>query len=342
MEQARAAIMTAEVVLVLETILKLFLVILTGAVLRNRQLFDEHSTERLSRFAVDVAFPALVFTSMLRTIEPQVLAGSWYLPLLGIGMLLLGIVIAWLSVPLLGISGHPRRGSAALAAATPNWLFIPLPIATALYGAQGERIVLLVNVGVLLVFWSVGVLIVRGGKLDRAALRNLLLNPGLVATLIGIGVAVAFPAARTLEEVDVVEAGPLEALVSVVVKALAFVGDTTVPLAMLVTGSFLAGAGMRGASNPQVLGVSAIRLLALPAIAMLLLRLASVAELPIETAVSTTLVIISAAPVAVTCSILAKKYRGDTTMLSRTIFVSTMVSAATVPAIVWATQRLGL
>ncbi|MFU8816118.1 MAG: AEC family transporter [Pseudomonadales bacterium] len=333
--------MTAEVVQVLETILMLFLVILTGLVLRKRRLLDEHSTERLSRFAVDIAFPALVFTSMLRTIEPQVLADSWYLPLLGFVMLLLGIGIGWLTVPLLGISGRPRRGSAALAAGTPNWLFIPLPIATALYGAEGERIVLLVNVGVLLVFWSVGVWIVRGGKPDLAALRNLLLNPGLVATLLGIGIAALFPWSRTLEELDITEVAAGEALASVVVQAMAFVGDTTVPLAMLVTGSFLAGAGVRGTTNPQVLGVSAIRLLALPAIAVLLLYLAPLAGLPVPTAVGTTLVIISAAPVAVTCSILAEKHQGDTTMVSRVIFVSTMASVATVPAIVWVAQAIG-
>jgi malate permease and related proteins len=140
-----------------------------------------------------------------------------------------------------------------------------LPIAIALYGEQGERTVLLFNVGAQLVFWSAGVWIVRGGKPDVASLRNLALNPGLLATILGIAFALALPWTQTLETLDVTDAPyPLAAL-SIIVQAAAFLGEVTVPLSMIVTGSQLAGVGTRGAWNRGVITSAAIRLIAVPA-----------------------------------------------------------------------------
>jgi predicted permease len=99
-------------------------------------------------------------------------------------------------LPLVKRRRERHRGSIAFTVGTPNWLFIPLPIAIALYGDEGETTVLLFNVGALLVFWSVGVWAVRGGKLDMATARKLLLNPGLLATILGIAVALVLPDVR--------------------------------------------------------------------------------------------------------------------------------------------------
>jgi hypothetical protein len=336
-----AEIMTDEVVHVLETTIMLLLVILTGLFLNRKNFLDERSTKRLSIFVVDIAFPALVFTSMLRNIDPQNLSEFWLLPFMGIDIFLLGMGIGYLVSPLFKSGNGSRRGSVAFTIGTPNWLFIPLPIAIALYGDLGQEIVLLVNVGALLVFWSVGVWMVRGGKPDFQSLRRLVLNPGLLATVFGIIVTLAFPMARTLEQADVTGLAPGPALLSIVLQAMAFVGGVTVPLSMIVTGSLLAESGTRGSLNVRVISVSAIRLLLIPVIVMVLIRLAEMTGLHMKDAVSTTLVIISAMPVAITCSIVAKKHGGDVPLVSHSIFTSTMASVITVPAIVWLMRLTG-
>ncbi|MBD3347537.1 MAG: hypothetical protein GF401_20970 [Chitinivibrionales bacterium] len=330
-----AAVMTDEVVHVLEVTIMLLLVILAGLLLRKKKLLDDCSTERLSVFVVDITFPALVFTSMLRTVDPQVLSRSWYLPLTGMVIFILGMGLGYLAAPLFKATGGPGRGSLAFAVGTPNWLFIPLPIAIALYGNQGQNIVLLVNVGALLIFWSVGVWIVRGGDPGSISLRRILLNPGLLATILGILIALAFPMTRTLEEADVTTIGFVPAALSVIVQAMAFIGDITVPLSMIVTGSLLAESGTRGAWNIRIILISAIRLLVIPAIVLLLIRLADLIGIHIPTAVGMTIIIISAMPVAITCSIVADKNDGDVELVSHTIFISTIASVVTVPVIVW-------
>lgn len=333
--------MTDEVVRVIETIVMLSLVILTGLFVRKIKLLDQSTTAKLSAFVVDVAFPALVFTAMLRSVDAPSLAESWYLPVLGAGIFLFGGLIGYLVSPLLQTGHDADRGSFAFAIGTPNWLFIPLPIAIALYGEQGERTVLLFNVGALLVFWSVGVWVVRGGKPDMASLRNLVLNPGLLATILGIAVALAFPWTQTLEELDVTDARVSMAALSVIVQAAAFLGEVTVPLSMIATGSLLAGVGTRGAWNLRVISNSAIRLIAVPAALILVLWVADMAGLQMAPDVRTILVITSAMPVAVTCSVVVEKYGGDVPLVSRTILVSTLASVVTVPTMIWLTRAIG-
>jgi hypothetical protein len=334
--------MTDEVLRVLETIVMLSLVILTGLFLRRRKLLDKPSTERISRFVADVAFPALVFTSMLRSVDPQSMAESWYLPLMGVLLLLAGMGIGSLAARCARGADAATRGSAAFAVGTPNWLFVPLPIAIALYSEQGERIVLLVNVGALLIFWSVGVSVVRGTRPDAASLRGLVVNPGLLATVLAVAAALAFPAARTVERLDITEVGIGLGAMSVVVQAMAFLGDVTVPLAMVVTGSMLGDEDAEGLWSARITGLVAIRLVGFPVLVMLLLLLARTIGLHVETATATTLIIISAMPVAVTCSVVAEKYGGDVSLVSRAIFLSTMASVVTVPAIVWLGRILAL
>jgi malate permease and related proteins len=332
---------TDEVVRVIETIVMLSLVILTGLFVRKIKLLDQCTTGKLSAFVVDAAFPALVFTAMLRSVDSQTLAESWYLPVLGAGIFLFGGLIGYLVSPLLETGHDAHRGSFAFTTGTPNWLFIPLPIAIALYGEQGERTVLLFNVGALLVFWSVGVWIVRGGKPDRASLRNLALNPGLLATILGVALALAFPWTQTLETLDVTEARGSLAALSIIVQAAAFLGEVTVPLSMIVTGALLADAGTRGAWNRRVITSSAIRLIAVPASLMLVLWLADMAGLQMAPDVRTILVIISAMPVAVTCSVVVEKYGGDVPLVSRAILVSTLASVVTVPTMLWLMRAIG-
>ncbi len=329
-----ADILSADVLLVLETTLMLLLVIFTGYVLRRNKVLDRHTTNQLSTFVVDIAFPVLVFTSMLRSANPEALVGSWYVPLAGMILMLLAMGTGYLASPLFGRTGADRRGSAAFAVGTPNWLFIPLPLAAALFGMAGERIVLLFNLGALLVFWSLGVWILQGGSPGGGSLRRALLNPGLLATVLGIVAALAFPVSRTLEGADVTGLSPGLSVLSIIVQAMAFLGSITVPLSMIVTGSLVAAAGMRGAWKGRVIGISVMRLFAFPSLVMLLLGLASAAGLQLPREICMILVMIAGMPVAVSCSIVAEKIGGDVDLISRAILVSTLASVVTVPAFV--------
>jgi len=333
-------ILNADVLHVLETTFMLLLAIFAGYVLRRKKVLDGHTTSQLSAFVVDIAFPLLVFTSMLGSADPGALAESWYVPLAGMAVILLAMGTGTLVSPLFSRSDAARRGSAAFAIGMPNWIFIPLPLAVSLFGMTGERIVLLFNLGALLVFWSLGVGILEGGSPGGGSLRRALLNPGLLATLLGILTALVFPAARTLEGADITGLSLPLSMLSILVKAMAFLGGITVPLSMIVTGSLLAEAGTREAWNHRVMGITFFRLLVFPGIVLGLLCLAGAAGLRLPREICMVLVIISAMPVAVSCSIVAEKVGGDVDLISHAILVSTLASVVTVPAFVWLLRLL--
>src|SRR5882724_11202291 len=131
--------------IVLLKISAMFLVILAGWLARRRGFLAAEFTATLSRLVVDVALPALVFTQLLRTVDATALRESWYSPL----MCALVTLVAWL----VGLAvapaccGKSPRNTFIFLVAIPNWVFLPLPIAEALYGDAGVRIVLLSNVG---------------------------------------------------------------------------------------------------------------------------------------------------------------------------------------------------
>ena len=317
----------------------MFLVIVAGWLARRRGFLAAEFTATLSRLVVDVAFPALVFTQMLRTVNAAALREGWQGPLL-CGLL---IFVAYFTGLLLApvFSGRAQRNTFIFLTAIPNWLFLPLPIVQALYGDTGVRTVLLCNVGAQLVLWSFGVWILHGQM--RQAAKNLYTNMGLWATALGIVIALLFPGARNLETLDPASA-PLGMMVpGALVQALAMVGSLTIPMSLLAIGAQLGELTIAIHRFPRVLwGVLLARLVFAPLVTVAcgfaLMKMG--AMIPTETWMI--LYLIAAMPVAISCSVMTERFSGDTALAAEGIFYSTFFSLLTVPAIFFLIQQYGL
>ena len=317
----------------------MFLVIVAGWVARRRGFLAKEFTATLSRLVVDVAFPALVFTQMLRTVDAAALRQEWFGPLLCGLLIIAAYFVGWLLAPL--FSGKPQRNTFLFLVAVPNWVFLPLPIAQALYGDGGVRTVLLSNAGAQLVLWSFGVWILHGSM--RQAAKNLWTNIGLWATGVGIVLALVFPAARDLETINPMAAPLGLMLPAALVQALALVGSLTIPLSLLAIGAQLGELTIAVHRFPKVLwGVLLGRLLAAPlvtvAVGFVLMRLG----LAIPEQTRLVLYLIAAMPVAISCSVMTERFGGDTTLAAEGIFYSTFFSLLTVPLIFLLIQQFGL
>jgi predicted permease len=317
----------------------MFLVIVGGWLARRRGFLAADFTATLSRLVVDVAFPALVFTQMLRTVDAAALRDGWIGPVLCGLLIVVAYFVGLLVAPV--FSGKAQRNTFIFLVAVPNWIFLPLPIVQALYGDTGVRTVLLCNVGAQLVLWSFGVWILHG-SIQQAA-KNLLTNAGLWATAIGIAMALLFPAVRNLETIDPA-AVPLDMMLPAgLVQALALVGSLTIPLSLLAIGAQLGELTIAVHRFPKVLwGVLLSRLLFAPlvtvAIGFALMKLGFV--IPEETRMI--IYLIATMPVAISCSVMAERFHGDVTLAAEGIFYSTFFSLLTVPLIFFLIQQFGL
>ncbi len=324
---------------VLLKIVAMFLVIVAGWLARRRDFISGETTVTLSKFIVGLAMPALVFISMLTTVTPATIGQDWYLPFIGAGVILFGLGVAWAVLPFFHLT--ELRATFLFLIAISNWVYLPLPIVDALYGMEGVRVVLLYNVGAQLILWTVGVWTLRGGKPDKESLREVFTNAGIIATVVGILLALCFPVMRTLGD-----AHPSGAFALVAVpffQAIKMIGDLTIPLALVVTGAQLGGLHFsEHRPTPALFGILGARLLLAPlALAALFIGLNLLGwrlpEIPRMVAY-----IIIAMPVAISCSIFTERFGGDTSLAARAIFYSTLLSIVTVPAIFYLVQKAGL
>ena len=317
----------------------MFLVIVAGWLARRRGFLAADFTSTLSRLVVDVAFPALVFTQMLHTVDAAALRDGWIGPVLCGLVILIAYFVGLLLVPV--FSSKTQRNTFIFLVAIPNWVFLPLPIVQALYGDTGVRTVLLSNAGAQLVLWSFGVWILHGAM--RQAAKNLLTNVGLWATAAGITTALLFPSARNLETIDPASAPLGMMLPGALVQALAMVGSLTIPMSLLAIGAQLGELTIALHRFPKVLwGVLLARLLIAPlatvAIGFALMKMGFV--IPEETRMI--IYLIATMPVAISCSVMAERFHGDATLAAEGIFYSTFFSLLTVPVLFFLIQQFGL
>jgi malate permease and related proteins len=316
----------------------MFLVIVAGWLARRRGFLAAEFTATLSRLVVDVAFPALVFTQMLRTVDAAALRDGWLGPVLCGLVIIIAYFVGLLLAPV--FSGRTQRNTFIFLVAIPNWVFLPLPIAQALYGDAGVRTVLLSNAGAQLVLWSLGVWILHGSM--RQAVKNLWTNVGLWATAAGILVALVFPAARGLETINPVDASLGMMLPGALVQALAMVGSLTIPMSLLAIGAQLGELTIAVHRFPRVLwGVLLSRLLIAPLLTVVIGFALTKLGLVVPEGTRMILYLIAAMPVAISCSVMAERFGGDTTLAAEGIFYSTFFSLLTVPGVFFLIQRFG-
>lgn len=341
---------------VLLKILAMFLVILVGWVARRRGYLTAETSRTLTRFVVDITMPALVITQMLRTVDAHTLVADWYLPLLGMAVLVLGNIVGLLTAPIFVRDGE--RNTFIFLAMVANWVYLPLPIVQTLYGDEGVRMLLLTNVGSQLVLWTLGVWALRGGRPDISSLNNLSTNPGLIATAAGILLAL-IPASNTvmrlgemlaaggapvgeLKEI-VANAGLGAMLVSALYTAVKFAGDMTIPLSLIMTGAQLGELDLADHRPSMPLaGIIAARLVIAPVLAIALGWTIGRLWAPIPEVPRVVTYIIACMPVAISCSLFTDRFGGDTSLAARCIFYSTLFSIFTVPIVLAVIQTFHL
>ena len=331
----------SDFLVVLLKLVAMFLVMALGWVARKRSLITDDAGRVLSRLLVDMIFPALVFTQMLRTVNPQVLRESWFVPILGAAVIVIAKVVGQLGMPLFRHKG--ALATAVFLVAMPNWVFFPLPIVEKLFGDAGVRDVLLCNVGAQLMLWTIGVWTLRGTMPRKMALKELAMNHGLVATVAGIVIARPLPFTRALETVAVPGASLGVLSAASVVQALAMLGSLTIPLSLVITGSQLGGLNLADHyPTRDFIGVIVLRLLVAPVITIAILQAAAMFGLRIPEVTRMTTYLIAAMPVAISCSIVTERFGGDTPLAARAIFYSTLGSILTVPTLYYLVRLLGL
>ncbi|MBU0929120.1 MAG: AEC family transporter [Spirochaetes bacterium] len=315
--------------------LVLFILISVGFAAGKAGVLKGASVRSLSRFLVDFTLPAIIIVSMQRPFSPELRDQALRILAISFAVYAASFPLAYGFAALYRRSGREELGVHRFAMCFSNVAFMGFPVAESLLGRESLFIVAIYNIPFQLLAFSVGIIMisgnggggVRGGTApghapgDAAPARpsratrgflKALRNPAIISALIGF--------ALFLGSVRIPE--PLFA-------SLELLGGMTTPLAMVVIGAVLSQTRLSGVlGNPRLWATTAYRLALHP-----LLVFASAKAVGLSGMELAVPVLVSSMPVAANSTILAGVYGGDDVTASGLVFVSTLLSLATIPII---------
>ena len=298
--------MFTNALIVLQQIIVMFLLILIGYFLFRKAVLTNETTQSITVLLNKYVVFFVLLRSFQRPFDPH-LGYSLGVTLIGCAavFLLSILLVNRLFSPAASANYADRRACAVLS----NNGFMALPLLDAMYGSDGVFLGAASIACMAIVLWTYGVHQLSGGK-EGFGIRNILVNPALIATVCGAALFCS----------------PVK-LPTLVYRAVDFMGDLNTPLAMLALGCFLAQVDLRRCfTDAAVWRVAAVRLLLIPAVTIVLLLV-----LPLDHMSKVVLLTGAAAPCALASAMFGQLYGTDYLFSTRVIALSTLLSVVTLP-----------
>ena len=223
----------------------------------------------------------------------------------------LQVVMAWF-LPRLMRTRSEDAGATRLVTAFGNVGFVGLPVVAAIFGDEMVFFASLCNIPFNLALYSIGAAQLSGTDGARFDWRKVL-NMPVIATLLSV--------VLLLSRIHVP---------AVIADTISTLAGATIPLSMLIIGTSLGAISVRAAlTDWRAYAVSAVRLLVCPLLTWLVLR-------PFVSGVLLGIpVLLAACPSAMVVTALCLQYERSDAFASKCIFLSTVLSAVTIPLLIW-------
>jgi len=295
-----------------EQMLILVLLMAVGFAIRRLKVIDESANAIITQLLLKVTVPATLVSSIA---GHQLDIARREVPLLLLVIMLSFAVvgvIAWLA-PIAMRVEREQRGAYADMVLFGNVNFMGLPLIVAFIGAgilgpEAMLHAILYNIVFNLSIFSLGMKLIGGrrAKLDLKLFFSPVMLGGMLALLIFM-----------LEL-------PLPYVVS---RPVDFLGAATTPLAMVLLGSILGGMRLKEMLRGwRVYTVTALRLVVAPVAVFFALL-----PLPVDPTLLQVIVIMNAAPMAISVAMFSINYGVHKEMIGKGTFISTLLSVLTMP-----------
>lgn len=295
-----------------EKMAMLVILLALGYLCARLKLVGPEFNKGLSKLVINFFLVGMILSSVInKEMEltgAEALTGFLMLAL----MMLICFAIAWISPGVLRIKDGDK-GMYRMLVAFMNNGFMGFPIVAAIYGEGAVFFASLSNIPFNLLLYSAGVMLLREGSGgEKFKLRNAI-NAPLVATLIAT--------------IILVLKIPVPAIIDDTVDT---ISSATVPLSMMCIGLSLGSVSLKDAFvHPRLYGLSFVRLVVCPLIVWFVMNFFIT-----NPVILGTIVILSACPSAVICSILGIENGRDGIESSEAVFLCTVLSMITIPLLV--------
>lgn len=292
----------------------LFVLMGVGVFCRRMHILSRQAVKGLTELLVLIVTPALIVHAFQRPFEPALLTNLGWAFASAVGVHAAASLAAFLFVR---DKADARRGVLRFAVIFSNAGFMGIPLEQALLGPRGVFFGALYVVVFNLACWSWGVVVMRGNW-GGTSLKSFLLNPGTVGVLLGLPFfcfSLKLPSALF---------APLE-----------MIAQLNTPLAMIMTGWYLAQADLRpvwACAGAYVTGL--FRLAVMPLGTIAVFAFLRKAGLRLDAVMCAAIVIAAAAPVAALTTVVAARCNRDVSLATGLVSATTLLSLATMPPVV--------
>ena len=302
----------------------LILMSLAGYVLCRMNWLDARFNRQLSLLMLNVFYPCLIISSILRNFTLESLLQNWMMPVGTIFILGTGWVIGLITLPL--VKGHPvsTQRSYHFICMMNNYSFLPILLAASLWNEKAVALIAFSALGSELCVWTLGIKSITGQPLERSFLRHLVSMP-----MLALGTSFILLALRSLcisHQWIPATGSATHELLTTLLDTCRMAGGATIPSSAVICGARIAMLQPHNILSPIILGVSVLRLIVVPAITITVLML-----LPMDGEIRRVLILIATMPVAMASVTLAEAYKSDADFSAAAILFTHVACLVTVP-----------
>lgn len=290
--------------------LALAILILTGVIISQKGLLDDHSMGQMSVLINYLFNPMMMLSSAISSLGDIDKDALFLLFAIVIGMYLALILVAHFAAPL--FDRRPgQKELYQLMLIFSNVGFMGIPVVQGVFGSAYVVYVLAFVVGYNVFFYTYGVALMNGG-FDGKALKSAV-NPGSICTLIALLLVILEP--------------PIPGFLATAVE---YLGNVTSPLAMIAVGVTLSKADLKAVfTSKKMYLFTLVKMLVIPMLALPLLK-----ALPFSPQVIGVSLVEISMPVANLVLIIGTEKKLDCSNVSGSIIMTTLVSMITIPILV--------
>lgn len=293
---------------VLEQMVMIFILILTGFVLYKKKIISDGASKDLSALVVNVCSPGLIIVSMFNDLSQIPRENVIFVGIIGVIFYLFLIFFGYFLVWVLKVPEY-LKNAYVLMTVFGNTGFIGIPVALAIIGPESMVYVIVFNFLFNLTIFTFGIMLLKKDTPGKKQSWKDYLSPGLIACIAAFGIywfQIQLP-----EEIETL-AG--------------YYGNACTLLSMIVIGISLAGMKAKDTlKNKRLLAFVFIRFIVFPILLALALR-PVLSDLLIRAVV----VLMAALPVGNFSAMLCEQYGRDPKPIAEGIVVTTILSVFTI------------
>ena len=288
----------------------LFLIMGIGFYGKKRKILSEETDKGLSSLLMDITLPLLIISSFNLKYSYEMLNNI-------IKSLLYSIIAFTIAIAISSIIfakvKNGKKDILKFCGVFCNCGFMGFPIIESIFGKEGLIYASIFNMIFTSLIWTYGLKLYSGKKVTKD-FRKVIINPGIIAVVIGILII--------LFSIQI----PL-----IIKSTLEIIGGMTTPIAMIITGSMMAGIQIKNQIKDKNLYIGVlVRLLIVPLVLYAITIPFKISSIPV-----TTILIAEAMPVGATASIFSQIFNKEKELSATLVFISTLLSVVTIPMVVW-------